>query len=104
MVLVYGEQERRSTRVVGEGRRPSLARCTIHTDLGRKATTAAQIYAGAVGAVASLSGQHGRRAFLLVLSLHELVIAPGVANLVFILMRDPHEGVDTSILHHYFVS
>jgi hypothetical protein len=33
-----------------------LARCTVHADLGSKATTAMQLYAGASGAVASLSG------------------------------------------------
>jgi hypothetical protein len=53
-----------------------------------KATTAMQLYAGVAGAVASLSGQHGRHAFLLVLSLHEREIASAVADLVFTLTRD----------------
>jgi hypothetical protein len=47
-----------------------------------------QLYAGAAGVVASLSGQHGRCAFPLVLSLHERVIALWNADLVFILTRD----------------
>jgi hypothetical protein len=88
MVLVYGEQERWFTRVVGEGWRPSLAHCTIHADLGRRATTDVQLYAGVAGAVASLSGKHGRRAFLLVLSLHKRVIARVSCRLGIHPMRD----------------
>jgi hypothetical protein len=88
MVLVYGEQERWFTRVVGEGWRPSLAPYTIHADLGRKATTDVQLYAGVAGAVASLSRKHGRSAFLLVLSLHKCVIARVSCRLGIHPMRD----------------